>query len=653
MQKKALNLIQLDLSDEKYLKDITTDEFFGFPLQPIVEAEERLKAKDDPSVAYFSMEYGLAPSIYHTFKTLNPIKSANVISDHEVFSNMKDMDYYHSLPQKKIIDLPIYSGGLGVLAGDSLKSAADLGLSLAGIGVLWNKGYFKQKFWFKSGGQIPEETAWDPRSYPGLIPLKPKIEITISGQKLKLGLWKYYVYSYDKKNALPLVLLDSNLPENPEYFRELTDQLYRSTNGWIKLCQRAILGMGGIKALEALGYSIDKYHLNEGHAALAIVAKPEGRFAYTCHTPVAAGHDRFDLQELEAALGPEASAIVKRYGREGNSANFTLLAMSASEHANAVAKKHGEVTRLQFPQFKDKIQSITNGVHTFTWLSKPVGDLLRQFKDRFGDFEKDPRQLRNVAGLKGDLPFRQGLWAAHRENKKALSTMLEHWYFDENALTIGWARRLAPYKRPTLLLQDTNRLLSLAKKIGPLQIVIAGKAHPADVPASIHMDKMLEKITELSGERKRLRIVFLENYDTYFAKILTCGVDVWLNNPLPPFEASGTSGMKASLNGVIQLSTLDGWVVEAADKNIGRIFGYVPPPGEIGSEADLKLKEDSLELYKNLEELAAQYYATLTGKTKLEDSPWLEMMINCVTEAGYFNTQRMVSEYQKNIWSIT
>jgi len=651
----------LDTSTERCLNDITESEFFGYPIEPLVTAEEALRSKGTSSVAYFSMEYGLAPSIYHTFKTVNPIKTSNILSEHEVFSNMKDMDYYHYLPVKKILDLPIYSGGLGVLAGDSLKSAADLGISLAGIGVLWNKGYFAQKFWFRSGGQVPDEMSWDPNSYPGLVPLSPQVDITLSGQKLNLKLWKYYVYSNDKKRVVPLILLDADVAENPDYFKELTFQLYRSTNNWIKIAQRMILGMGGVKALEALGYSINKYHLNEGHAAFAFVEKakkedPEkikSMFAYTCHTPVEAGHDRFNLQELEAALGPEGSEIVKRYGLDLHNpslANLTLLAMSTSAHANAVAKKHGEVTRLQFPQFKDKIQSITNGVHTHTWMSDSIRSLLQKYKGSIGDWESDPTLLSNVRQLNSNAEFRNDLWSAHLTNKKNLAEFLKYWYFDENTLTLGWARRFAPYKRPTMLLQDPNRLLAIAKRYGALQIVIAGKAHPADLPASIHMDEMLEKINFLNGERKHLRICFLENYDTYFAKLLTSCTDIWLNNPLPPFEASGTSGMKAIVNGVIQVSTLDGWVVEAADKKIGRIFGYVPPPGQIGSEFDLKLDEDSKELYQTLEELVPLYYGTLSGAIGKEQSEWIDMMINCIAESGFFNTQRMVAEYQQKIW---
>jgi starch phosphorylase len=663
MLEKALNLIKLNRSNEKYLKDITEENFFGYPLKAIIEAEDKLQAKEKPSIAYFSMEYGLAPSIYHTFSTVNPISPCNVLSEHEVFSNMKDMDYYHFLPIKKILDLPIYSGGLGVLAGDSLKSAADLGISLAGIGILWNKGYFQQRFWFRAGGQAPEVLSWEPESYPGLIPLEPKISITFSGQRLTLKLWKYYIYSHDLKNAIPLVLMDADDEENPPQFRELTYQLYRSTTNWIKLGQRLILGAGGVKALEALGYCIDKYHLNEGHAAFAFVEMAKKRppeeikksFFYTCHTPVEAGHDRFSFYEFDDVLSPQEIEIVRKFGTdEGNAnvANLTLLAMNTCQRANAVAKKHGEVTHLQFPRFKDKISSITNGIHTHTWISDSIRALLLKYKDKIGDWESDPTLLSKVADLKNLPDFRRDLWAAHLENKKALVEFLRFWYFDEACFTLGWARRIAPYKRPTLLFQDTNRLIEIAKKLGPLQVVIAGKAHPADVPASVHMDEMMEKINMFGGERKMLRICFLENYDTYFAKLLTSSVDMWLNTPLPPFEASGTSGMKAIVNGVAQLSTLDGWIAEAADKNIGKIFGYVPVAGQIGSEHELRLTEDSRALYEALEEVIPMYYNTVHNRETLANSQWINLMIDCIVQSGYFNTHRMLQEYCQQMWKI-
>src|SRR3989339_73444 len=628
-------------------------DFFGFPLVPINEAEERLKAKATRGIAYFSMEFGLAPSFYNTFKPGAKVSPLNISTGHEVFSNMKDMDYYHLLPVKNLIDLPIYSGGLGVLAGDALKSSEDLGLPLAGIGILWHKGYFHQKFWFRSGGQIPEETTWDPDSYPGLIRLKPTVEITLSGQKLILNLWKYYVFSYDRKKVVPLILLDANTDENPEYFRELTDQLYRSTNNWIKIAQRMILGIGGVKALDTLGYSIATYHLNEGHAAFAAVEKREGTFSYTCHTPVEAGHDRFDLQELEAALGKDGTDFIRKYGRDEkhhNLANLTVLALNRSGKANTVSKKHNDVTHLQFPNHKTKIDNVTNGVHTFTWISEPISNLLKKYKEKIGDWEANPKLLLKTEYLKNDPEFRKELWQAHLKNKEHLAKLLKHWFFEKDVFTIAWARRIAIYKRPGLLLEETSHLIDIAKKYGPLQIVIAGKAHPADVPASLHMDQMLEKINFLNGERKYLRICFLENYDTSFARFLTGSVDVWLNNPLPPFEASGTSGMKAIVNGVLQLSTLDGWIVEAADKNIGKIFGYTPKEGEIGQETNLRLKEDSKELYKNLDDLVHLYYGTAEGKISLNESGWIDMMINCISQAGVFNTHRMIEEYNEKIW---
>lgn len=644
-------MIGTDVFNERFKEDITEVLFFGFPLKPILEAEELLKDPAQKSIAYLSMEFGLAPSVYHTFLTKREIAEENYLRRHQVFSNMRAMDYYHVLPLEKLLDIPIYSGGLGVLAGDALKSSADLKLSLAGVGILWNKGYFKQNFWFREG-QIPEELKWDPHTYPGLVPLEKFVKLRLNGEELKLKIWKYYIFSQDKVSVTPLLLLDSNLPENPEYMRKLTDQLYRSDNAWWKIMQRAILGIGGLRALEELGYTIDKYHLNEGHAALAFLEKPEKSFAYTCHTPVEAGHDRFAIHDLTQVLDPQQIALVKKFGAEsGEVVNLTLLAMNTSSRVNAVAKKHGEVTRLQFPAHREKIQSITNGVHTFTWLSDPIAKVLDKYQSRLGDWRKDPNLLTQVQSLKEDLTFRRDLWKAHQENKKALSDFLRHWHFDPQCFTLAWARRIANYKRPSLLLQDTERLLRFSRKVGPIQIVFAGKAHPQDNLGFTYINEMLSRIDSMEGDRKTLRVTFLENYDTYIAKLLTGSVDVWLNNPLPPFEASGTSGMKAILNGVLQLSTLDGWVVEAAEANIGRIFGYVPPEGKIGSERDLKLKEDADLLYRALEDLLSIYYRTRAKNEAGEPSEWVDMMINCVSQAGYFNSQRMLIEYNDRIWS--
>ncbi len=664
MEKIFIDLSSIDSTNKEYYqKDITNTHFYGFPIEPIISAEQRLKDKSIPSIAYFSMEYGLAPSVYHTFESQNEIDESNVSQSSEVFSNLKQMDYFHTISMLRLLDLPIYSGGLGVLAGDTLKSSADLGISLVGIGILWHKGYFQQKFWFRGGGQFPEELSWDPETYPGLFPTNKIVEIDLSGHKLKLKIWKYYVYSYDLKNVIPLVLLDATHDDNPEYLHNLTDQLYRSTNAWIKITQRMILGIGGIKALETLGYNVHRYHLNEGHAAFAFVEKAlscndnldslKSKFAYTCHTPVEAGHDRFNFLEIEAAAGRERTEIIRRFGTDShdpNLANLTLLCLNACGFVNGVSKRHGEVMRIQFPSYKEKIKTITNGVHSYTWISEPIKEILKKYKSIIGDFESDPTNLRNVEKLKNDISFRNDIWQAHFENKKQLADILKHWFFKPEVFTIVWARRFANYKRPTLLFVDTNKLVDFSRNIGELQIIIAGKAHPADIGAAGFMDQIMEKINQLGGQRKTLRIMFLENYDTYFAKILTSSADVWLNNPLPPFEASGTSGMKAIINGVVQLSTLDGWVVEAQDKNIGKIFGYIPKNGEIGSESDLKISQDSIELYSALSDLMKQYYNTQNKKEDISNSKWIDMMINCITEASYFSTHRMVKEYKSQIW---
>ncbi|MBI5701810.1 alpha-glucan family phosphorylase [Candidatus Saganbacteria bacterium] len=651
MDEKIIKLTCADPADHRLNDDITETEYFGYPLESIINAEERLANKENRSIAYFSMEFGLAPSIYNKLESKHPIHELNRIKKHEIFSNLKDMDYYHSFLFEELLDLPIYSGGLGVLAGDALKSCADLNLSVAGVGILWNKGYFKQNFWFKYG-QVPEELQWDPKTYPGLVPLDKYITIPLGKFGLKLKLWKYYVYSWDKKNVVPLVLMDANLPENPDNFKRLTDQLYRADYPLIKIAQRALLGIAGIKALDALGYSIDLYHLNEGHAALAYL-EAKKPLAYTCHTPVEAGHDRFHKSDLLKLLSEdEVSKIMATPAAEGDIANFTKLAMSTASYVNTVAQKHGEVTRIQFPDFRDKIFSITNGVHTPTWMSKSIAEVLDKYQDKIGPWRQDPDNLKNVVNLKDNQHFKFDLWNAHQHNKKNLCKVLKYWLLDESVFTVCWARRIAPYKRPSLILHNLERIINIAKTVGPMQIILAGKAHPSDNMGSTHIREILNKIDALTEKRDILKVLFLENYDTYISKLLASSVDVWLNNPLPPFEASGTSGMKAIANGVLQLSTKDGWVVEAAEMGLGRIFGYFPKEGELGSEYDYHLAEDSDALCQSLEEMAGLYNCTIYEKDFFYKSEWIDMMINCIAAASFFNTNRMISEYNAKIWKL-
>ncbi|MFH0940857.1 MAG: alpha-glucan family phosphorylase [Candidatus Omnitrophota bacterium] len=650
--------------DARYCADIHDDVYFTFPVGAILNAEQELLSGAKKAIAYFSMEYGLATNVYNVFKSAAPLKPLNKLSENDIISNERIADYLFSLKIDAALDLPIYSGGLGVLAGDTIKTAADLKMPMVAVGILWNKGYFKQRFWFKFG-QLPEEMNWDPASFPGLIPLENKIKLELKDKNIYLRLWKYYVYSRTLDHAVPLILLDSNVEENDGADRKLTDRLYKSDDLDGRLIQRLVLGMGGMRALEELGYPLSLYHLNEGHAAFAFVQKARSlkpkdydaaklHFAYTCHTPVPAGHDRFALSDLERVLKPEDAEVVKAFGMEDKASdmvNLTILAMNTSRSINAVSKKHGEVMQLQFPSYSTKIKSITNGIHFATWVSEPILKVLDGCAKQLGDFRSDPTLLAGVAQLKDDDNFRQALWLAHQENKGRLSELLGRWKFKEDVLTIAWARRIAAYKRPSLIFQDIEHLIELARRIGPLQILYAGKAHPNDNLAFTYINDIMNTIDKAVSEDGLLKIVMLENYDIYIAKFLVSSVDIWLNNPLPPYEASGTSGMKAIANGVLQLSTVDGWVAEAVDTGIGKFFGYRDKSRSFADGLVLRLDEDSRALYKALEEMMNLYYRGKNGRAFDVRSPWIDMMIDCIVQAGHFNTSRMVREYIAKVWS--
>ncbi len=658
----SISLIE-DLN-KRYKDDITEKSFFGYPMSSLIRAEEKLRDSTHPSVAYFSMEYGLAPNIYLGYEK-SKMQHPTAPLEHDLFSNMRNVDYFVPLQVEKRPDLPIYGGGLGVLAGDTVKSAADLGISMAAVGVLWRQGYFKQSLWFRYG-QVPEPVEWNPEQFPGLVPLKTRITIHLLKDVVHLKLWKYYVYSADKSHVVPLILLDANVSENSPKEQMLTAQLYRSDDIWLKILQRVVLGVGGILALRALGYSIDCYHLNEGHAAFAFVEMAKGlnsdqtqsiqsKFVYTCHTPVTAGHDRFDLNLASQILPAPEINILQQYAvppHEPGTVTLTQLCINGCRRVNAVAQKHGEVMRIQFPSFQERIQAVTNGIHHFTWMSESIQKLLTDFSKQIGPWDKDPTCLKAFLKLKDNGQFREGLWNAHQENKRNLCSIFTKWRFKEDVLTICWARRFAGYKRPLLLLHDLDRLVSMAKSIGQIQIIYAGKAHPNDNIGFGFVNDILNRINDLENYKDIIRIIMLDNYDTFWAKRLASSVDIWLNNPLPPFEASGTSGMKAIANGVPQISTLDGWVVEAANHGIGKIFGWRPKAGEIGSEADIRMDADSKALYSALEEMGHLYAQAHALGPKHPDNSWINTMIHCIADAGFFNTHRMVREYQSQIWSL-
>ncbi|MFT5387444.1 MAG: starch phosphorylase [Candidatus Omnitrophota bacterium] len=654
----------IELFDESYTDSINKEKYFGFPTTSILKTEQRLLYPTASNIAYVSMEYGLAPSIYHSFKSSKPLSEDNKFFTHDVFSNQWITDYLYKIKIDKMLDIPIYSGGLGVLAGDSIKSSADLNFPVVGFGILWNKGYFKQNFWYKHG-QVPQQLQWDPHSYPGLIPLKNRITVPTKEGDITLRLWKYYVYSYDKSFVVPLILLDANLEENKPEFRQLTDQLYRSDDVRWKIYQRLILGVGAVRALKSLNYKVEDFHLNEGHAAFAIVEKYltdfkgrlddlKERFVYTCHTPVIAGHDRFAAHDLKKYLLDEYVDTAINMGSDPehhDQVNLTYLSLNSTKRFNAVAQKHGDVMRLQFADFSKRIKAITNGIHLHTWITDHTANCLNTYQKQIGDWRKDPNNLLKVEDLKVNVDFRKDLFDAHQKNKGALVDLLKPWNFSPDVFTICWARRIAGYKRPALLFYDIERIVALAEKFGPIQIVFAGKAHPNDDVGSAHIEDILNQIENLNKNADLVKVLILENYDTYFGKLLTSAVDVWLNNPLPPFEASGTSGMKAIANGVLQLSTLDGWVVEAENDDIGWIFGYEHHGDDVGDESQLRLKEDSDALYDTLQEAVSLYYETNKNGVVNIQSPWIDKMINCIKRTAFFNTQRMMQEYKDVMWS--
>jgi starch phosphorylase len=541
-------------------------------------------------------------------------------------------------------DIPTYSGGLGILAGDTIKSAADLKLPLVAVSLITRKGYFNQEI-DADGWQREKPVLWDPAKYMTLLPEKTRVQI--EGRDVSVQAWLYQVIS-PTGGKVPVLFLDTDLPENEAQDRGLTDQLYGGDSAY-RIKQEVVLGMGGVRMLQALEFHIKKYHMNEGHASfLALelllkfkrdiesvwdersvwdIARVRDLCVFTTHTPVEAGHDKFPYPLVKQVLGEVIPFDVLRDLAGKENLNMTLLALSLSNYVNGVAKKHGEVSQHMFPGYH--IHAITNGVHTFTWTCE---DMAKLFDKYIPGWAYEPELFVRC----GNIPELE-LWEAHREAKRKLLTYVGHAtgaVMDPNVLTLGFARRATAYKRAHLLFHDIDRLIAISKK-GALQIIYAGKAHP-------HDDNGKRLIQGLYGYRDRLKgkieITFLPGYDMDLALKLVSGVDVWLNTPLRPLEASGTSGMKAAHNGVMNFSVLDGWWIE------GHIEGFTGwSIGAAPTETDrpgLSDAADAADLYRKLEELIIpKYYDP-------NKSGWSRMMKNAIGKnAYYFNSHRMMRRY--------
>ena len=538
-------------------------------------------------------------------------------------------------------EMPTYSGGLGVLAGDTLRSAADLGIPLAAFSLIHRKGYFQQHL-DPNGAQTEEVQPWNPADYCTEEPAR--VTVAVEGRTVTLRAWRYDLQG-QFGHVVPIYLLDTDLDENSGWDRGLTDHLYGGDTNY-RLQQEIVLGMGGVRMAHALGLRINVYHMNEGHAALLTLALlesqlgggPQGaatdsdievvrrRCVFTTHTPVSAGHDRFSTEQAIRILGGERTARLETLGcfNEGL-LNMTLLALKFSRCANGVAMQHGKVSRAMFPEFS--IGSITNGVHAPTWISEPVQ---RMLDEHVPAWRRDNLYLRNAIDAS-----ETEMLAAHARAKEELLAEVGSrtgLVLNPKVLTLGFARRAATYKRATLLFTDPERLKEIAAKAGGLQILYAGKAHPQDEPGKALIQQVVEEAAKLSNSD--LRIVYLENYAWDLGAQLTAGVDVWVNTPKRPYEASGTSGMKAAMNGVPSLSILDGWWIEGC---IEGVTGWAIEDGANDAE-------EANSLYTKLEMAAVPLYRDTPEK-------WARLMRTTLAFNGsYFNTNRMVKQYARNAY---
>jgi glycogen phosphorylase len=532
--------------------------------------------------------------------------------------------------------IPTYSGGLGVLAGDTLRAAADMALPLVAVTLAHRKGYVKQRL-DANGVQSEEDQPWDLEAM--LTPEEPVITVLIEGRTVAIRAWRYDLHGVTG-HTIPIYLLDTDLQENDPRDRELTDHLYGG-DGDYRLRQETVLGIGGARILEALCYRPQVYHLNEGHASLLTIALLERQLrgrslkqttdedlkavrelcVFTTHTPVPAGHDRFSMEQAYRILGSERTKLIERVGGSHDGlVNMTYIALNFARYVNAVAMRHGEVSREMFPDHT--IDAITNGVHAATWTAPAFRAVFDRHIPRW---REDNLKLRYAM----DIPESE-IADAHLEGKRALIAAVK----DRTGLelrpeifTIGFARRAATYKRCELLFTDPGRLLRAARELGGLQVLLSGKAHPADHPAKAKIQQVIELTRQLSSDE--LRIVYLEDYDWALGALLTGGVDLWLNTPKRPYEASGTSGMKAALNGVPSLSVLDGWWIEGCYEGV---TGW-----SIGDHDEEIAEANSL--YQRLEQVILPLFYG-------QHDAWRRIMRSTIAINGsYFNTQRMLKQY--------
>ncbi len=541
-----------------------------------------------------------------------------------------------------IAEMPTYSGGLGVLAGDTIRAAADLRVPMVAVTLLHRNGYCHQRI-DADGNQTEEVFDWDIEKFltkqPGTITLH------VESTEVEVAVWQYEVEGVGGFR-IPVLFLDTDLPGNAPEHRNLTHNLYGGDQRY-RLCQEKVLGIGGVRVLRELGYNaIERFHMNEGHASLLVCELLDERrrankhdvlgdeeieavrrlCVFTTHTPVPAGHDKFSRELVNSVLHGRTTELLDQLDCMDDSLNMTYLALNLSHYVNGVAKRHGQVSREMFAPYP--IDSITNGVHAARWVAPPMQKVLDA---HLASWREDNYTLRTATSIP-----RHEIWAAHQESK---NTLIDHIKtvsgveFDPEVFTIGFARRAAAYKRADMFYDDLERLLRIHNVVGKIQVVYAGKAHPSDEVGKDIIRRIVHAQKSLAHSIKG---VYLADYDIELCHLMAAGVDLWLNTPEPPKEASGTSGMKAALNGIPSLSVLDGWWLEGWIEGqtgwaIGRTNGDAPTPAN--------RHEDAAMLYDKLEYLILPlFYERRTD--------FIQVMRNCIALNGsFFNTQRMMSQY--------
>ena len=541
-------------------------------------------------------------------------------------------------------DIPTYSGGLGMLSGDIFKSATDLGIPMRVISNLYDHGYFTQAI--KDKQQVEIYEPYNPEQH--MKKLEERVSVNIEGRNVKVKAWLYEYEGIDGfKN--PALMLSTRCNDNPYWDERISDTLYReepNDRRYARICQELVLGVGGVKMAHALSgkYSIPEVlHLNEGHGAFATLEMlkrygmkaAKEKMVFTTHTPIEAGHDRFEYDKIYSIMGDYLNGIdIKALGGS-DKLNMTLLALNMSRYANGVSKIHGKVSQQMFPNHS--IDSITNGVHSYTWTSPEFQKLYDQY---IPEWRKNPCALIHV----DRIPKSELLKAHRKEKQKYIDYINAHSKvkFHPDRILITQARRFADYKRGDMPYYDLQGLIDLSD--GDLGLLHAGKAHPRDGRGKQIITNVIN-FSEQANQNGKLLSEFLPDYNPEMAQIMVAGSDVWLNLPRRPYEASGTSGMKAAHNGVPSVSTIDGWVyevpkVEGKRQGIWQV-GPEPDESNLWKSNDL---EDAKSLYKVLRE-------QVIPTCKNEDL-YVEMMIGAIKNAAWANTHRVVRELMEKAYLL-